>query len=1283
MSYFGVKNSVQLVKVAEYGLLEMTTPVWIIKAEDIKSVDAEDFQRLCFQLLDFEVSYRHVQGRVGGPPPKYHGDKGMDLSVEIVQSPRYKKSDFSHTLTEDAVAITCVACKGGDNWKTGLLDDAGKPAPIETVAGGGHFTMLTNRQVGEIETSEIMTKVPDIIGNTLSVSIEEIKPRIHFFDADDLASFYAYHFIRLDNQLRALLRIPNLHGLLGFDEWRTFLQQTRDLPDFSPDDLRSKSIQQLREILNRETGSGVATIWVYGPPGVGKSRLVFEAVYGQASVAPRVLVSSDFEFGRRAIAEYEVPTYNNVVLIVDECPAHQAQSLCALFQARAQGQNGTLILIGVQESPEEPEGFPGLRIRLSPLEEEATRKLVEHEIGIGTGQESDLVQRVLSLSEGYPWFAILLARALRTDRTALPHGSVHWNAAELAIAGTQKDFGDDADSWQKEILIRAKSLLAVMLTKGIDWSHLDIETQNRFGQAVDLPWSEVIRAAEVCWKRGILRQRQNWKYKYVTPKNLARLAAVSLLTAPLSLGIRIKEYAPELRKDLHRQLESIEVPDSLLKELAANEINTIPEEGDPFDLLLPKPSGFLPLQFMAKWQPGPTASWLHQIIEPTTIEELQRRTDIRRDLVFALAHITHRRDGFEDAEASLFRLGAAENETWANNATGVWSGLFLVAINLTHRKFDVRLEILRKRVKEGSLEHRIIALAGLGSATSRESAGPGYSPDDKIDGPWDLPTIGEVQQGKREAWSLLCSMTLDQDAALAGKSKEIVIHNLRSTIRWGIGEDVFGMLSEIIDKWQEKELADLRAELDSIKRYEAPAIKENTKLAEAISRLRVKTEPVDYHGRLLDIVGRWSPGDKVIDTEPTSGYGERLSQYEEKLDKQIAEEGLASPTPLVNELKWLESDEAKRGVPFMIHVGLIDSKRVLLEPLIEHAKAGGVVNIMSAYLTGLARSGREKVVDELLQNWRDEPSLALHTLMIIWRVGANEKRINWLIEDLEKGNLDPNAVGCLALASWGRQSKPEPIKKLIETLAKFPSLTPQITALDLILERSEPELDLLEPTLIALVKRLAALKLTGMSDYTWEQGCKLLLKRGRVKEGIETAIIAIGASEDFGSDEHVWRVLEEAVKLDPAEVWEGIMPLLSTRDQRSYRMILESQRYAIISRIPINIIMDWVGSDKRRSIIVADMCSAHERPLNEIASHLIMKFGADSPAARVLASRAYSTPGVVSSIAGFMKSQLENAMHWAEDKDPEVAKWGQELVAELQRSYEAESAREEFEERES
>jgi hypothetical protein len=283
----------------------------------------------------------------------------------------------------------------------------------------------------------------------------------------------------------------------------------------------------------------------------------------------------------------------------------------------------------------------------------------------------------------------------------------------------------------------------------------------------------------------------------------------------------------------------------------------------------------------------------------------------------------------------------------------------------------------------------------------------------------------------------------------------------------------------------------------------------------------------------------------------------------------------------------------------------------------------------------------------------------------------------WLVEDLQAGILDPHQVTCLTLASWGRRANPEPIKILIETLTEEPDLIPQLTALDLILERPVSEMAYLEPILITLIDRLARHKLSGMSAHVWEQGCNLGLKRGRVKEIIKAATTAI-----IESSEDAWKVLMEAVKLNPAEVWKEITPCIEMRHTKSYRIVLESQRYGLVSQVPVAVVMDWVGSDTRRSINVACMCSAHERPLNEIARRLIGEFGANSPAAEELASRAHSTPGAVWSIVEFAKSQLENAKNWALDSNPEVARWGKDRVTEFQHFYESESAREEFERKE-
>ena len=85
--------------------------------------------------------------------------------------------------------------------------------------------------------------------------------------------------------------------------------------------------------------------------------------------------------------------------------------------------------------------------------------------------------------------------------------------------------------------------------------------------------------------------------------------------------------------------------------------------------------------------------------------------------------------------------------------------------------------------------------------------------------------------------------------------------------------------------------------------------------------------------------------------------------------------------------------------------------------------------------------------------------------------------------------------------------------------------------------------------------------------------------------------------------------------------------------------------------------------------------------LSALARELIIAFGPQSPAAHELAARAHSTPGVVNSLAGFHKSQMENARAWAQDPNASVAEWAKEVAKDVEALYESEAAREEFEER--
>jgi hypothetical protein len=1195
----------------------------------------------------------------------------MDMRVEIVAAPKIPFADFDAALTDDALRNTTVACKSGASWREKLLEDATKSKPLEVVAEGGHFMGMVNLKLAPSEAEDIRTDIVKQISKKLGLPEDEIDTRVRLYDANSLARFYAYNPVVLSRDLRDAFHLPLLNGLFDYPEWLVFQGKQRGWPEFAADGLRKDALDDLNLILNRPGGQKgqPEVVWVYGPPGTGKSRLVAEALAIDATVSHRAVISQDYDSGDRIIRATDLPRYAGAILVVDECPPGQVATLAASFHARGAGQHSTLILIGPQEGKSPPPDFDGRSLHIEPLQEGAARRLVEAELGGASGVRSELVERVLFLTQGYPWFAVLLARALRDDPDALSETADHWAAARVAIAGTARDYGNDSAAWNREINLRANALMLVLMTEGVDWDGFSVDTREAIERAFEHSWNELRHAAIRCFERGLLRVRQNWRYKYVTPNNLARLVASHLLAPPVSIGTRLRTEVPGFREDLYRRLEALDVPDHLLGSIAEEELR--PFEPRSLDEL-----SSLPLQFLARHQPGLTAHTLRRLIESTDLETLHQRRDIRRDLVFALNHVCRRKDGFEDAEAALFRLALAENESWSNNATGIWTDLFLGPLSLTHRSFQARLQLLEDRLEDPDGERRRLALRGLKKAVGPDFAGPMFSDADKVDGPWMTETLTAIREGKLRAWETLLRAAEYPD--ISAEAKATVVENLRATLRWGIGAEVLSRVAESAETWNDREKANLRSTLKDIRNFDSDILTANEPFSSALERLAAVVEPRDYHAKVLDIVGNWFPGDRPVD-----GDG-NYEDVERQLDEALATEGLRPPeTPIVVELEWLDSETAVRSVQFMFRVGAIDAEEVLLEPLLTRAREGGALNTLSAYLAGRSKVLDQAAVDSLLNQMGQDDRLAQHLLLTIWRVGASPKRSGWIVEGLKRGRMQPDHVGCLALGSWGVGMPPLPMLRLVRTLSSFPTITPRITALDLLLDQSRnfdkhPKLiDELEN----LVVSLAPQRLSGMVAHVWERACLLLIARGRIKPAIQAAAEAIRASEHYGESEEAWRVIDEAIKVDPILVWNQLAPLLDQPPERGYRISLEMRGPQIVNAVPPDIVMRWIAGDEWRSILVAEMCDVYSVPLSALARELIIAFGAQSPAARELAARAHSTPGVVNSLAAFHKSQLENARLWAEDSNQAVSDWAKELARDMEALYESEAAREEFEER--
>jgi hypothetical protein len=74
--------------------------------------------------------------------------------------------------------------------------------------------------------------------------------------------------------------------------------------------------------------------------------------------------------------------------------------------------------------------------------------------------------------------------------------------------------------------------------------------------------------------------------------------------------------------------------------------------------------------------PDEVAVHLSSLISAASLDYLLGETAGRRDMVWTLEKLVWHRRTFESAANSLLRLALAENETWANNATGTWVDLF-------------------------------------------------------------------------------------------------------------------------------------------------------------------------------------------------------------------------------------------------------------------------------------------------------------------------------------------------------------------------------------------------------------------------------------------------------------------------------------------------------------------------------------------------------------------------------------------------------------------------------
>ena len=565
-----------------------------------------------------------------------------------------------------------------------------KPMVKAALAEGGHYVLLCSHQYAQKDIQARENGIREVVQRS-GLAVQD--DRILFQDASQIAAWVNTHpavAVWVLERTR-----PGLVDSFGsWSNWRDRFEHFR-----SPW-VADERLSMVQESCVRAR-QPQAVVRLVGLSGIGKSRLVLEAL-GPENLKLQDLVLYTVE-SETQIASITKTMQSlalagvRAIVVVDECTPKSHRILAHLVQHK----NSSLALISIDD--EVPD-------RLRPDEQlidEAPPAVIG---GILKAIEPSpyLVDkhRLARFAHGFPQVAVQLAASWEKN---------------LEMPPTHRDFVDEfvlgRDPQERDLRLRSAALLASVGRIGIDPT---VGAQRRavadLGRNIDE--RDLYACAQRLLARGVGRRRG--RYVTIEPR-------------PFALNLAERQWREEWKPEDWDLVLAGPIPADLQIAAARNLVllNTGPtarqvarhvlRPGGLFDApdALLAPQHMRILKALAEIDPKAVVDRVDSVL--TRIEDLSNVTgDVRRSLVEAANRIAFDPDTFANGAKLLLRLGVAENETWANNATGCFASLFPVRLGNTAADGNARLKVLADSSNSTDPGQRSIVVRALLKATETE-----------------------------------------------------------------------------------------------------------------------------------------------------------------------------------------------------------------------------------------------------------------------------------------------------------------------------------------------------------------------------------------------------------------------------------------------------------------------------------------------------------------------------------------------------------------------------------
>lgn len=679
--------------------------------------------------------------------------------------------------------------------------------------------------------------------------------------------------------------------------WQTWKPEWSKDPVYITDDTINGHIKFLRSHLT-EPGR---ILRIVGLSGLGKSRMAFETFRPpesaeidsvQQTLSDQVVYINCNQIGHPqelpAIVTSWITNGLKGILIVDNCDLDLHQKLSRVVTR----SDSNFSLLTLDYDLERLNDCP--YIELKPTSDQVIKGILKQTYP--ELLEGD-IDRIAQFAQGFPQMAVLLAKARLDGESTI--GKLH-----DTILLNRLLWGREQRNERSHQVISTLSLFDHVGFEGKKSQEREFIARYICKMEPD----EFYRLATRFIERGILDRRGD--YVRVTPQPLAvRLAADWWLGTPTEfVAMLLEKLPPAMSKTLCDQVAKLHfLPKA--QEFVANVCG--PQAPFSRAEVLNSEQGSRLFRPLVEVNPQATAAALERVFGKMTRPELLTVGPGRRNLVWALEKLCFWAETFHVAARLLLAFAAAENESFANNATGQFLQLFHVYLSGTQAPPEERLFLIEDALASEEPERRILGIKALSEALKvshfTRDMGAEIQGSRPVGKDWEPRTWGEAFNYWRAALRRLTRVACKDSSGESKLAREKIAESMRGMVRVGLLDELEMALSEVTTAngtfWPEA-LEQLLYAL----RYEGPGIPEQG--LNWIKKWIDALQPTSIPDRLRLIVACPPFGDFE-----KGESGEHIDLAEIKA-QSLAEELAVLDTSWFEHLPIIFQGEQRQGYPF-------------------------------------------------------------------------------------------------------------------------------------------------------------------------------------------------------------------------------------------------------------------------------------------------------------------------------------------------------------------------------